>query len=240
MIVIGMRAQQKVWQDEHAASTALPSLAQRQPSSAVVWFVDQLRSRGVDVAGKRVLDIGCGKGRNAIFLAEQGAQVDAVDYIPGAIDVVRSVAQEMKMSVRIETHVAAIDQPWDFPDNVFDLTIDCFSSIDIETLEGRRVCRDEMLRALKPSGYALVAVVSASDELESEIMREHPGLEPHSSLWPGSGKFQKNYTEEELRDFYNDFDILCLETVRKPARKLGRSFTATNLHLLLQKPIPHT
>lgn len=235
-----MRMQQKIWQEEHAASADLPSLAQRQPSSAVVWLVDRLRARDVGIAGKRVIDVGCGKGRNSVFLAKQGAQVDAIDYIPGAIDVVRSVAQETGVSEQITTHVSAVDQPWDFPDGTFDLAVDCFSSIDIETLDGRRVCRDEMLRTLKPGGHALVAVVSATDELESEIMRTHPGLEPHTSLWPGSGKFQKNYTEEELRDFYNDFDILCLETVRKPAHKLGRSFTATNLHLLLQKPTSHT
>jgi 2-polyprenyl-3-methyl-5-hydroxy-6-metoxy-1,4-benzoquinol methylase len=41
-------------------------------------------SRG-ELAAGRVLELGCGHGRNALFLARQGCQVDAVDFSQKAI-----------------------------------------------------------------------------------------------------------------------------------------------------------
>jgi hypothetical protein len=53
---------------------------------------------------------------------------------------------------------------WRIGDNFFDIAVDSFSSIDIETREGREVCRNEMYRTLKPGGYGLITVCSAEDE----------------------------------------------------------------------------
>lgn len=95
----------------------------------------------------------------------------------------------------------------------------------------------EMLRTLKPGGYALVNVCSADDEWEKELIANHPGPEPNSTIWPQNGKFQKDYTEEELRETYEDFEIMELRKISKPAFKLGRDGIATNLWLVLRKRI---
>jgi len=62
------------------------------------------------------------------------------------------------------------------------------------------------------------------------------GDEPNSSLWPEINKFQKNFSENELREFYKNFNILVLKGHKKTAFKLGRGFTATNWWLILEKP----
>lgn len=46
-----------------------------------------------DLAGKRVLDVGCGDGTNAITLAKLGARVTGVDISPGAIAVAERRAE---------------------------------------------------------------------------------------------------------------------------------------------------
>src|SRR5208337_1852452 len=43
--------------------------------------------------GKRVLDVGCGDGRNAVLLAKLGARVTGIDVAPGAIELARKRAR---------------------------------------------------------------------------------------------------------------------------------------------------
>ncbi|UFS94370.1 class I SAM-dependent methyltransferase [Nocardia huaxiensis] len=52
----------------------------------------------------RALDLGCGEGRNALWLATHGWQVDAVDYSQTGIDKGRTVASRLSRSVRGRIH----------------------------------------------------------------------------------------------------------------------------------------
>lgn len=230
-----MRKQQQIWLEEHTSRQTLPTMANIEPASGVVLFTDFLQAHKVEPAG-RAVDIGAGKGRNSVHLAKLGYEVYALEYIQPAIDAAKVLAQNNGVAEHIHFEHCEVDKPWRFEDNFFDVALDSFSSIDIETREGRQICRDELLRTLKPGGYALVMVCSADDEWERELITNHPGPEPNSTLWPQNGKFQKDYDEAELREFYRDFEIVELQTIRKPAFKLGREGTATNLWALLRKP----
>ena len=208
-------------------------MAAEEPNSGVVWFEAFVRKNGITPTAKAV-DIGSGKGRNALYFAKKGFEVYALDYIQEAIEITHNKAEQAGVTHLIHLYQIPIDKQWPFKDNFFDLAIDSFSSIDIESYKGRVIYRDEMFRTLKPKGYAFVSVVSALDEIEAELIQKSPGKEKNSALWP-SGKFQKDYEEKELREFYSSFRIIALEEKRKPAFKLGRHYTATNYWLILQK-----
>lgn len=229
-----MRQQQKVWLKEHKDSAALPSIAMFKPSSFVIKFLEYLSARKV-YPPLKVVDIGCGKGRNSIFLAKKRFEVYAVDYIKEALEVAIEQAKKEKVFNNISFRQAEIDKKWSYRDNFFDLAIDCFSSIDIETKKGREIYKREMYRTLKPGGYALVSVVSVNDQIEKELMKQYPGKEKNSVIWPQNKKFQKNYDEKELRDYYKEFKIEVLKEDKKKAFKLGRAYTATNYWLILKK-----
>lgn len=233
-----MRKQQQIWQDEHASGSTLPFEMLRasatKPSSKVVQFYEFLQSQGVPHG--KVVDIGAGKGRNSFFFAKQGFQVFALDYIREAVEFIEEVAKSEGLSQQLQASCTTIDDTWPFPDNFFDVAIDCFASIDIETQSGRERYRSELLRTLKPGGYALVTVVSSDDEIESELIRTSPGPEKNSSIWPANGKFQKNYDEAELREFYKECTVIDLRKLSSKAHKLGRDYIATNFWLVLQKP----
>ncbi len=230
-----MRSQQQIWHDEHVNNTAFPSYKSPEPSSMVVQFAEFLKEQ--KITSGQVVDVGCGKGRNSVFLAEQGYEVCALDYIAPAISHAREQARLSGVEKNIHFLQIPIDERWPFKDVKFDVVVDCFSSIDIETRVGREVCRDEMFRTLKPGGYAMVAVVSTEDEFEKESIAAHPGPEKNSTLWPGTGKFQKDYDEEELKEFYRMFEIVELKKITKPAKKMGRDFMATNFLVILKKPV---
>jgi SAM-dependent methyltransferase len=229
-----MRVQQKIWQKEHRNNASIPKLASVSPGSAVVYFIKVLQTNSPHSLQK-VVDIGSGKGRNTLYLAKLGYDVYAMDYIKEAAGTTKQLMKQAHLTERVHVKIAPIDHKWPFPNDYFSLAIDNYSSIDIETKKGREIYGKELFRTLKPGGYAIVAVVSADDEVEKQIMHENPGLEPNSSIWP-NGKFQKNYTATELRGFYKEFKIIKIKIVKNPAVKLGKHYTATNIWTILQKP----
>jgi SAM-dependent methyltransferase len=229
-----MRRQQEIWLTEHNDLRTLPTMANVRPASGMSLLVEHLTRVSAPFSG-HAIDIGSGKGRNTVYLATLGFNVKALDYIVSALAAGRELAKRRHVEDRVDFREADIDAPWQFDSNYFDVAVDYFSSIDIETRAGRRVCRDEMYRTLKPGGHALVAVCSAEDEWERELIDTHPGPEPNSTYWPHNGKFQKNYSEPELLEFYSRFNIVKFKKVKKPAYKQNRTGIATNLLLLLSK-----
>ena len=86
----------KRWEQKHreAASTGLPP----HPAHFLLEVQERLPRGG------RALDLACGRGGNALFLAERGYPVEAVDRSFGALRELRKVAKEK--SLPIETWVA--------------------------------------------------------------------------------------------------------------------------------------
>ncbi|HEU5324181.1 MAG TPA: class I SAM-dependent methyltransferase, partial [Methylomirabilota bacterium] len=57
------------------------------------------------LAGRHVLDLGCGYGETAAWLALQGASVEAVDISPRMVEVSRGLAARCGVERRIRFHV---------------------------------------------------------------------------------------------------------------------------------------
>lgn len=231
-----MRKQHAVWSREYAIRASIPAMNSDQPSSGVMQFIEYLKQHSQPISG-RAVDIGAGKGRHSVYLAELGYYVYALEYVESALAAAQQLAYKHQVLSRTSFQLAEIDQPWQYDDDFFTIAIDSFASIDIETIRGREICRDEMYRTLKPGGLALVLVVSADDFWEQKLIREHPAAEKNSTIWPISGKFQKDYDELELRSFYAKFEVLELKKIQKPTRKLGIKGQATNFWLVLKKPL---
>lgn len=103
----------------HRFTTALPTDADR--ATAVIYGTDvpseaDLRLLG-PVEGRRVLDLGCGIGHNAVLLAQQGAKVIGVDPDARHLAVARERADAAE--VRVELHQSALaDLPFLRSDSV--------------------------------------------------------------------------------------------------------------------------
>lgn len=79
------------WDKQHADFTK-----REKPSSFLREIIESdswLTSRG------RALDIACGKGANALFLAEQGFEVVAIDVSPVGLHVGQRLAKEKSLTI---------------------------------------------------------------------------------------------------------------------------------------------
>ncbi len=65
-----------------------------EPEEILVNYFEQINR------AKPVLDIGSGQGRNSIFLAEKGYQVDAIDTSIVAVDTLNKIAREKGLQIK--------------------------------------------------------------------------------------------------------------------------------------------
>jgi SAM-dependent methyltransferase len=77
----------------------------------------------------RALDLGCGTGTNAIYLAQHGFETIGVDFVPRAIQQARAKADAAR--VKVEFRCADVLQPGAFA-HPFDLILDigCLHNLD--------------------------------------------------------------------------------------------------------------
>jgi 2-polyprenyl-3-methyl-5-hydroxy-6-metoxy-1,4-benzoquinol methylase len=95
----------------------------RHGESGQLFGVDPNRFLVAEVDGLapgRALDLACGAGRNAVWLAEQGWQVTGVDFSDVAIDNARRVAGDR--GVAVEWLVADLGE-WEPAAHAFDLVV---------------------------------------------------------------------------------------------------------------------
>ena len=82
-----------------------------------------------DVPPDRALDLACGTGRHAVWLAARGWQVDAVDGAAAGIELLLARAERAGCRERIRPHVADLeaDPPaFVIAEGAYDLIVDCF------------------------------------------------------------------------------------------------------------------
>jgi SAM-dependent methyltransferase len=101
-----------------------------------------------NVDGKRVLDLGCGGGQNAVALAKQGARVITVDPSPERLDRVRMVCD--REEVKVELHEGDLADLAFVRAETIDLVLSVYSLATVDELD--RVFRQvhRVLRAESP------------------------------------------------------------------------------------------
>ena len=71
----------------------------------------------------RVLDVGCGGGRNIVYFLQNNFDVFAVDADAGAIEAVKSMARQVAPHTSQENFIVANAEDMPFDDASFDLVI---------------------------------------------------------------------------------------------------------------------
>jgi SAM-dependent methyltransferase len=103
-----------------------------------------------DVAGRRVLDAGCGAGPLFAALRDRGAIVTGIDQSAGMLAVARR-----RLGDDADLRVAELGGPLPFPDDTFD---DVTASLVLHYLEDWGPALAELRRVLKPGGRLIVSV----------------------------------------------------------------------------------
>jgi len=156
-----------------------------EPSPEIVRLADTLPRTS------KVLDLGCGEGRNALFLAEYGFDVTAVDISECGISKLQSLASNHSLAVRTQIE--------DMRSYVFDVDFDLIISHGCLHLIERWEWQ-ELLQRFKshtlPGGYNVVAVFTDQFAAPPNLEKFCLGL----------------FHEGELFAHYSDWEITLRKT----------------------------
>lgn len=134
-----------------------------------------------DVGGAAVLDLGCGTGRHALWLASAGATVTAVDFSSGML----AEARRKPGADAVQFLAHDLHQPLPFPPGSFDLVV---SGLVLEHLrelgpffaEARRVSRAggrAVVSAMHPAMFLRGTQARFTDPTSGELVQ--PGSVAH-------------------------------------------------------------
>ncbi len=223
-MILSHDEQRKKWDKEHAEPYALKQMDARKVSSSIPPFFEFLRSK--NLSSLNGLEMGCGKGRNVIWCAEQleVSVMTGFDFSSVAVEEAKKRAREAGISEKTEFLVMDATQKWRFSDGMFDFGLDCTASPDIESFTGRRFAVSEMQRVLKPDGYFLMYVMSTDDEYHKEMIRRSPAEEKNAFYHPDTGKFEKVFDEAELDEMYVDLELIEARRIEKRSVFFGKEY----------------
>lgn len=105
-----------------------------------------------DVAGLRVLDLGCGTGRHAFWMAAAGAVVTGVDFSDGML----AEARRKPGAAAIRFLRCDLHEPLPFRDGAFDAVV---SGLVLEHIGGLDRFFGAARRVLRPGGRAVISAM---------------------------------------------------------------------------------
>jgi tellurite methyltransferase len=129
----------------------MPLDIQEQFGQIDIYVFDQIL-RGNIAAGMRVLDAGCGYGRNLVYLLREGCEIFALDESPEAVEHVRNLSASLETGLPAENFQVGFIERMPSADSSADVVI-CNSVLHFARDEKHfKKMLAEMWRVLRPGG----------------------------------------------------------------------------------------
>lgn len=189
---------------------------------------------------KTIIDIGCGTGRNALYLASMNFEVTAIDNSSKVLTKLKSKLKDVKSKIKINIKQADMAK-LPFKNNSFDIAI-AWRIFHLGKKEFRKSAIKEMYRVLKPKGYAIVAVTDISDLEKDRKRRPDSSIKndknTHTYISKRARQIRHYYSINEIKSgkVFSDFKLInCKVIHEKSGHTERKGLIKTYIALLLQK-----
>lgn len=162
---------------------------------------------------KKILDVGCGNGRNLIYLAQQGFDMNGIDLAESGLEQIKEKIKGLELKVNL-TKADMLKLPYE--DSSFDAAINVWA-LNHNTYDNICKCVDETTRILKPNGlvymsasawktiYKLIFKLIAKQKIENRTYNIKIGSEE------GIHHF---FTESDVHNIFKNYNTLFLDRKR--------------------------
>lgn len=190
--------QENIWEKEYR-NPKLVTLSD-VPAKCVKDFVRFLRKeRGFDFNNIRVLDLGCGNGKNSLYIKEQGENIEVT-----GLEISDTVIMHARKLIPDGNFIKqSIGTIWPIDDQSFDIILDVTASNSLNESE-RDVYLKEIHRVLKPGGYFFLrALCKDGDKNAQTLLKTSPGKEKDTYIMPGLGLTERVFSQNDLNANYS-------------------------------------
>ncbi len=155
---------------------------------------------------RKVLDLCCGAGQRALYMADLGLQVSALDIDSRKLAILHEKARDYRLNIEI-FEASMTDLP--FESGSFD-TVICCSALHHQTVTGILKTISEIRRVCKSEGQVFFDILSISDASYAVGLEIEPGTKVGGR--EGEEDVPHHYcTREELEDFLRAFSHVQIE-----------------------------
>jgi len=179
-----------------------------------------------------VLDVGCGNGRNLVYLSRTfGVKGVGVDISKEAIVQARDMSKGLPLGYKCQS----IIDPITLEDGSCSLVLDMMASHVLKE-EGRERLLKEIVRVLKPGGWFFFKTFLLDEDRHAgRLLRENPGEEKGTYIHPKSGTPEHVFTEGEIEQILDPY--FTIHKISKSHRHIlkGKAFKRRSISIYAEK-----
>ena len=206
---INMTHQGNIWEREY--QNPLLVTKNDEPQADTLRFFKFLKKeQKFKLENKIILDLGCGTGRNANYLAYLGNKVIGIEISRTALSLAKERAKQQDLEVNYR--FGDIGARYEIEDNSVDLVLDVTSSNSLNE-EGRRVYLKEVHRVLKGGRYFFVrALAKDGNKNVKNLLKASPGQEYDTYIIKEINLAERVFSRADFIKMYSQyFKILKLD-----------------------------
>lgn len=215
-------AQYHAWENEYNNLKLITG--DSKPQKDLLRFLKYLRkNENTFIDNLKILDLGCGTGRNTNYLQSLGNNCEGFDISTTAIKIARQRAREMNIKTVFFEHDMGSVLP--YSDNTFDILLDITSSNSLDD-KGRDIYLSESRRVLKTNGYFFVkALCKDGDKNAANLLKLSHGIEKDTYTIGELSLVERVFSKEDFVCTYQQyFKIIELNKKTTYTRFNNRSY----------------
>jgi 2-polyprenyl-3-methyl-5-hydroxy-6-metoxy-1,4-benzoquinol methylase len=152
-----------------------------------------------------VLDLGMGEGRNAIFLAEKGFDVEGVDVSKTAVD--RCIQLAKERNVVIEAHAGDV-RDFEISEEKYSLILAAGASLNFLKKGEMEELATKMKKGVQKGGFIFISVVSMDDPFCRKLSAQQASAEKNTFYVSRMGTYVHYFTYNEIKKLFKDMQTI--------------------------------
>lgn len=228
----------KFWDKEYRGNKDYPHLAlSTSPSDDLMKFLKWIERE----SGRKylniytsVLDLGCGNGRNLVYMGDSyGVRGIGYDISKEAVMQAQQKAKALDLPLQFDARTIADLIP--LPDASQTFVLDMMTSHFLNTAQ-REQLRKEIYRVLKPGGWLFYKTFLLEEDLNAQRMiRDYPSGEENSYIHPEIGLQEHVSTQEEIEETLSPLFKIYKITTSHRHQLNGRAHKRRSICVYAQK-----
>ena len=184
-------------------------------SVAAVYALDQFKKNNF----KNIVELGSGQGRDSIFFAKNGLNIQSLDYSQSGIKRIQEKSSQLGLGNLLDAKIFDVRERLPFEDNSID---GCYShmlycmALSFEEIEN---LNNEVHRVLKQGGLNVFTVRNIEDGDYQN------GIHRGEDLYESNGFIVHFFSKEKIKKLLRGFELLDMSTFEEGSfpRRLYRA-----------------
>ena len=178
-----------------------PEMFGSEPSVAAISAAKIFKENKV----KRILELGCGQGRDSLFFAKSGFTIEALDYSSSAVNDIINKSKEYKIDNFLKANTFDLRKKLPYEDETFD---GCFSHMlycMAFTIDEIEKLNNEINRVLKKGGINIFTVRNTNDG------DYNSGIHRGEDLYENDGFIVHFFSKNKVKSFMKGFENILID-----------------------------